>query len=85
MRLSGGVVHGAVRRYILHKLNVEWMLRGIVALNIFQLGYFNLKNPSWEKLAWSSGSSVVLFAIFWFSLAHIARQTERQRIATEAG
>ena len=70
--------------YILHKLNVEWMLRGIVALNIFQLGYFNLKNPSWEKLAWSSGFSIALFAIFWFSLAHIARQTERQRLATEA-
>ncbi len=70
--------------YILHKMHVEWMLRGIVALNIFQLAYFNLKNPSWEKFAWSSGFSVVLFAIFWFSLAHIARQTERRRLAAEA-
>ncbi|MBA4762389.1 sulfite exporter TauE/SafE family protein [Sphingomonas sp.] len=60
--------------YILHKLNVEWMLRGIVALNIFQLGYFNLKNPSWEKFAWSGGFSVVLFAIFWLSLTRMTRQ-----------
>ena len=64
--------------YILHKLNVEWMLRGIVALNIFQMAYFNLKSPTWEKAAWSGGASVLLFAIFWFSLAHIAKQTERQ-------
>jgi len=70
--------------YILHKLNVEWMLRGIVALNIFQMAYFNLNNPSWEKLAWSSGFSIVLFAIFWSSLAHITRQTERQRLAAES-
>lgn len=64
--------------YILHKLNVEWMLRGIVALNIFQMAYFNLKNPTWEKLAWSCGCSVILFAIFWFSLARIVKQTQRQ-------
>ena len=69
--------------YILNKLNVEWMLRGIVALNIFQMAYFNLKIPTWEKLAWSTGSSILLFAIFWFSLAHIARQTERQRPAAD--
>lgn len=66
--------------YILHKLNVEWMLRGIVALNIFQMAYFNLKSPTWEKAAWSGGASVLLFAIFWFSLAHIAKQTERQKL-----
>lgn len=66
--------------YILHKLKVEWMLRGVVALNIFQMAYFNLNRPSWEKLAWSGGASIVLFVIFWFSLARIARQTERQRL-----
>lgn len=59
--------------YILHRLDVEWMLRAIVALNLFQMAYFNLKNPGLEKLAWSAGFSVVLFTIFWFSLAHMAR------------
>ena len=46
--------------YILGKLNVEWMLRGIVALNIFQMAYFNWKNPSIEKLAWSGAFSAIL-------------------------
>ncbi|WP_448660082.1 TSUP family transporter [Sphingomonas sp. CJ99] len=59
--------------HILARLNVEWMLRGIVALNIFQLGYFNLKNPSLEKLAWSGAASALLFALFWFSLTRLAR------------
>lgn len=69
--------------YILHKLNVEWMLRGIVALNAFQMVYFNWNSPTWEKLAWSCGCSVILFAIFWFSLAHIVQQNERQRLAAQ--
>lgn len=69
--------------FILHRLNVEWMLRGIVALNIFQMAYFNLKSPSWEKLVWSSGFSIVLFAIFWFSLARLARQTGQEVAAAE--
>ncbi|MCW3835890.1 TSUP family transporter [Sphingomonas canadensis] len=67
--------------YVLSRLNVEWMLRAIVALNIFQIAYFNLKNPTWAKLAWSTGFSVVLFAVFWFSLARIVRQTARRRAA----
>ncbi|WP_432768000.1 MAG: sulfite exporter TauE/SafE family protein [Sphingopyxis sp.] len=59
--------------YVLSRLNVEWMLRAIVALNIFQMLYFNGKDPSLEKLAWSGGFSLVLFAIFWLSLARLAR------------
>lgn len=70
--------------YILQKLNVEWMLRGVVALNIFQMAYFNLKGPTWEKLAWSAGASIILFAIFWFSLAHIAKQTKGLRLETKS-
>ncbi|KTE08606.1 sulfite exporter TauE/SafE family protein [Sphingopyxis sp. H115] len=60
--------------YILGKLNVEWMLRAIVALNIFQMVYFNWKNPSLEKFAYSGGFSLALFAIFWISLARLARE-----------
>jgi len=56
--------------YILHKLNVEWMLRGIVALNIFQMFCLNLKSPSWEKLFRSTGFCIAQFAIFWFSRSH---------------
>lgn len=64
--------------YVLSKLNVEWMLRGIVALNIFQLAYFNWKSPSVEKLLWSGAFSAALFAIFWFSLASLAKNRRRR-------
>jgi len=40
------------------------MLRGIVALNIFQMFCLNLKSPSWEKLFRSTGFCIALFAIF---------------------
>lgn len=59
--------------YVLGKLKIDWMLRGIVVLNIFQMGYFNLKAPTLEKFAYSLGFSVVLFAVFWLTLAHMAR------------
>lgn len=36
--------------YILSKINVEWMIKGIVILNIGQLLYFNINRPSWGKL-----------------------------------
>lgn len=32
--------------YILHRINVEWMPRGVVLLNIGQLLYFNFSNLS---------------------------------------
>ncbi len=64
--------------YVLSKLNVEWMLRGIVVLNIFQLAYFNWKNPSMEKLLWSGAFFVVLSAIFWLSLARLAKDRRRR-------
>lgn len=63
--------------YVLSRINVEWMLRAIVALNIFQLSYFNLRNPSIEKIAFSVVFSAVLFAVFWLSLARLS-QAERQ-------
>lgn len=59
--------------YVLSKLKIDWMLRGIVALNIFQMVYFNLKAPTPEKIACSLGFSAVLFAVFWLTLAHMAR------------
>ena len=60
--------------YILSKLNVEWMLRGVVLLNILQMAYFKLKAPSLEKLAYSAGFSAIFFMVFWFTLARLARQ-----------
>lgn len=59
--------------YVLSKLKIDWMLRGIVVLNIFQMVYFNFKSPTPEKFAFSLAFSVVLFAVFWLTLAHMAR------------
>lgn len=59
--------------YILHRINVEWMLRGIVVLNVGQLLYFNLNRPSWEKLAASIVFCAVLMTVFGLTMAHLAR------------
>jgi uncharacterized membrane protein YfcA len=67
--------------YILQKVNVEWMLRGVVALNILQMAYFNLKSPTWEKFLWSTGFSIILFVMFWLSLAHITKQKSDRQAA----
>lgn len=69
--------------YVLSRLRIDWMLRGIVVLNIFQMVYFNLKAPTPEKLGFSLGFSAVLFAVFWFTLAHMAR-TRPGRVAPQA-
>lgn len=60
--------------YVLKQMNVEWMLRFIVLLNIGQLAYFNVNNPSTEKLLASAVFSAVLFVVFWAALAAMARR-----------
>ena len=60
--------------YILQKLNVEWMLRGIVLLNIGQLAYFNINKPSLEKSLASAVFCAVLMAVFSLTLARLARR-----------
>jgi uncharacterized membrane protein YfcA len=58
--------------FILSRINIEWMLRGVVLLNIAQLAYFNLNNPSWEKFWASLAFSVALMAVFAWALDRIA-------------
>lgn len=70
--------------YVLSRLRIDWMLRGIVVLNIFQMVYFNLKAPTPEKIGFSLGFSAVLFGVFWFTLAQRARDRAR-RAVLEAG
>ncbi len=65
--------------FILHRLNVELMLRGIVLLNIGQLAYFNIKQPSIEKLAASGAFLAILMAVFYFTLDHMAKKNEKRR------
>jgi len=62
--------------YILQRIHVDWMLKGIVFLNIGQLVYFNVNKPSLEKTIASVIFSVVLMVIFRLSLARLAKQKQ---------
>ncbi len=50
--------------FILHRVSVEWMLRGIVVLNVGQLLYFNFHESSWEKSLASVVFCAVLMIVF---------------------
>lgn len=71
--------------FILSRMKVEWMLRGIVALNIFQMAYFLIKGPTVAKLVASACFSAILFAIFWFTLARLVRTRRDEGLKPEAG
>jgi uncharacterized membrane protein YfcA len=58
--------------YILSKIHVDWMLKGIVILNIGQLAYFNLNKPTMGKTAVSIAFCAVLWMIFRRTLARLA-------------
>ncbi|MFM2043839.1 MAG: hypothetical protein RLY86_2415 [Pseudomonadota bacterium] len=70
--------------YVLSRINVEWMLRGIVVLNIGQLAYFNLFNPSLAKSVWSAVFCIVLMALFHLSLARLSRERRAALAAVKA-
>lgn len=59
--------------FVMRKVPAEWMLRAIVVLNIAQLAWFNLKQPTAEKIAWSTGFSVVLVAAFALVMTRLQR------------
>jgi hypothetical protein len=60
--------------YVLARLHVNWMLRAIIVLNIFQLLYFNCKEPSVAKAVVSVVFSVILGLTFYFMLKHMSRK-----------
>jgi uncharacterized membrane protein YfcA len=64
--------------HILQFIHVDWMLKGIVVLNIGQLCYFNLNKPSMEKTIASVLFSVVLMLIFRTALARLAKKKREQ-------
>lgn len=69
--------------FILHRMHVEWMLRGIVVLNIAQLLYFNLKNPSFPKLVATAIFSTILMIFFVFTLSRVSRKSQLKSYTTE--
>ncbi len=58
--------------YVLSRLHVNWMLRAIIVLNIFQLFYFNLREPSVPKTIASAVFCTILAVIFYLMLRHMA-------------
>lgn len=57
---------------LLTRIRVEWMLRGLVLLNLAQLLYFNVREPSAEKLLASILFSVVFAVVFVTALDRLA-------------
>lgn len=62
--------------YILAKLHVNWMLRFIIALNIFQIVYFNVMGPSLPKVIASGICTTVLGITFYFMLRHVSNRAK---------
>jgi uncharacterized membrane protein YfcA len=58
--------------YILSRLHVNWMLRVIIVLNIFQLLYFNFREPTLQKTEASVVFCGILAVIFYFMLKRMA-------------
>jgi len=71
--------------YVLAKLHVNWMLKAIIVLNIFQLMYFNIKEPSSAKVIASLLFTSILGAIFYFLLKHMSRKNKALRLSTAEG
>lgn len=60
--------------YVLAKLHVNWMLKAIIALNCFQLLYYNLNEPTRGKLVATVICTAAFSAIFFPALRHMSRR-----------
>jgi uncharacterized membrane protein YfcA len=67
--------------YALSRLHVNWMLRGIIALNVFQLLYFNLSEPAPEKTVASAIFTVILGATFYVLLKRLGERARAGEVA----
>ncbi len=62
--------------YVLSRLHVNLMLRFIIALNIFQLLYYNFNEPSVRKVVVSVIFTAILGTVFYFALDHVAKKNK---------
>lgn len=65
--------------YILQRLHVNIMLKAIIALNVFQICWFNFKEPSPQKLLASAICCGMLGAIFYLMLRHMEKRGQSQK------
>ena len=66
--------------YALSRLHVNWMLKAIIVINIFQLLYFNFTDPSTDKVIASAGFTVVLSIVFFWALRYVSRKSNPQTV-----
>ena len=64
--------------YVLARLHVNWMLRFIIAMNIFQLLYFNLRDPSMAKVVVSVIFTTILGVVFFAGMRHVEKLHKEQ-------
>lgn len=64
---------------VLRRVDQEWMLRGIVLINVGQLAYFNLFRPTLEKTLWSLGLTLVLLWLFGHVMGRVARARQDRK------
>ena len=64
--------------YALSRLHVNWMLKAIILVNIFQLIYFNSTDPSIEKAIASVIFTILLASTFAFALRHMSIKNREQ-------
>ncbi|WBL62622.1 hypothetical protein [Thauera sp. WB-2] len=53
----------------------------MVILNIGQLAYFNLRNPSAEKFIWSMSGTTLMAALFFWGMSELAKRPAVQLIS----
>lgn len=69
--------------YVLGRISVNFMLKFVIALNVFQLIYFNLYNPSINKVIVSVLFSAVLGTIFYVAMLRVSARMARLGLAAE--
>lgn len=64
--------------FALSRLHVNWMLKAIIVINIFQLVYFNCTDPSIDKIIASISFTVLLATIFVLALRNMCKKCQSQ-------
>jgi len=67
--------------YALSRLHINWMLKTIIIINIFQLLYFNSTDPSTAKIVASATFTCSLATVFVLALRHMSNKNRKQAVA----
>jgi len=67
--------------YALSRLHVNWMLKAIIVINVFQLLYFNFTDPSTAKIIATATFTCSLATAFVLALRHMSNKNRKQAVA----